>query len=57
MGFNSAFKGLRNTGIINSTTRSHLVEPLTSFWGSLTENTIKYTHLCSEPTNGHLSTT
>jgi hypothetical protein len=25
MGFNSAFKRLRNTGIINSTTRSHLV--------------------------------
>jgi len=25
MGFNSAFKGLRNTGIINSTTRLHLV--------------------------------
>jgi hypothetical protein len=25
MGFNSAFKGLRNIGIINSTTRLHLV--------------------------------
>ena len=25
MGFNSGFKGLRNIGIINSTTQSHLV--------------------------------